>query len=88
MTQSELTTQYKQWAGGIGLKKPPVLEKKRITLYIRDLFESDDLLIGQIHYAVPVYTDKLHVFKYSMRTVWMKNSKGDTADILDETYTV
>lgn len=88
MTRSEFMLQYRKWTKSIGLKIAPPIEEKRITLYICDLFESEDTLIGQIYYAVPIYTDKLHVFNYSMRTVWEKNSKGDTGDILEETYTL
>lgn len=88
MTRSEFMLQYRNWTKSIGLKMPPPIQEKRITLCICDLFESEDTLIGQIYYAVPVYTDKLHIFNYSMRTVWKKNSRGDTGGILEESYTI
>ena len=88
MNRNELQINYKKWAESIGVKRPPSLQKKRITLFMRDVLDTKDILIGQIYYAVPVYTNKLNIFNYSLQTIWKKDWKDDTKTVLDEFYSV
>lgn len=88
MNRNELQVSYKKWAESLGVKRPPSLQKKRITLFMRDVLDTQDILIGQIYYAVPVYTNKLNIFTYSLQTIWKKDWKDDTKTVLDEFYSV
>ena len=39
-------------------------------------------------YAVAVHTDHVHVFLFSVQTVWQLDAKDDTGEVLDERYRV
>ena len=88
MNRNELQISYKKWAESLGVRRPPSLQKKRITLFVKDVLDTEDILIGRIYYAVPVYTNKLNIFNYSLQTIWKKDWKDDTKTVLDEFYSV
>lgn len=39
-------------------------------------------------YAVAVHTDHVHVFLFSVQTVWQLDAQGDAGKVLDERYRV
>lgn len=88
MTYQQLNQKFLAWALLIGAESQTLEGSTPIVLLTRELEESERHLVGEIFFAVSLYTDRLHTFLYSERTTWLKDERGDTNEPLSEVYEV
>lgn len=88
MTKKQIKVKFEQWAERVGYT-PLKDDLDDATL----LFSYDDkrtvtTLSTAAVYAIAVHTDRVHVFLFSVRTVWQLDKRGDTGGALNEKYRI
>ena len=88
MTKEHIRTKFDRWAERVG--NTPLendLDNATILLSYDDKQTSTTLSTVAV-YAVAVHTDHVHVFLFSVQTVWQLDEQDDTGKVLDERYRV
>lgn len=88
MTKEQIRTKFDRWAERVGYK--PLennLDNATLLLSYDDKQTSTTLSTVAV-YAVAVHTDHVHVFLFSVQTVWQLDAQDDTGKVLDERYRV
>ena len=88
MTKEQIRTKFDHWAERVG--HTPFennLDNAPLLLSYDDKQTSTTLSTVSV-YAVAVHTDHVHVFLFSVQTVWQLDKRGNTGKVLDERYRV
>lgn len=88
MTKEQIGTKFDHWAERVG--HTPFendLDNAPLLLSYDDKQTSTTLSTVAV-YAVAVHTDHVHVFLFSVQTVWQLDAQDDTGKVLDERYRV
>lgn len=88
MTKEQIRTKFDCWSERVG--HTPFengLDNATILLSYDDKQTSTTLSTVAV-YAVAVHTDHVHVFLFSVQTVWQLDAQDDTGKVLDERYRV
>ena len=88
MTKEQIRTKFDHWAERVG--HTPFendLDNAPLLLSYDDKQTSTTLSTVAV-YAVAVHTDHVHVFLFSVQTVWQLDAQDDTGEVLDERYRV
>lgn len=88
MTKEQIRTKFDRWAERVG--HTPFendLDNAPLLLSYDDKQTSTTLSTVAV-YAVAVHTDHVHVFLFSVQTVWQLDAQDDTGKVLDERYRV
>ena len=88
MTKEQIRTKFDRWVERVGHK--PLendLDNAPLLLSYDDKQTSTTLSTVAV-YAVAVHTDHVHVFLFSVQTVWQLDAQNDTGKVLDERYRV
>lgn len=88
MTKEQIRTKFDCWAERV--EHTPFendLDNATLLLSYDDKQTSTTLSTVAV-YAVAVHTDHVHVFLFSVQTVWQLDAKDDTGEVLDERYRV
>ena len=86
MTKEQIRTKFDRWAERVG--HTPLendLDNAPLLLSYDDKQTSTTLSTVAV-YAVAVHTDHVHVFLFSVQTVWQLDAQDDTGKVLDERY--
>lgn len=88
MTKEQIRTKFYRWAERVG-HKPLENNLDNATLLLSyDDKQTSTTLSTVAVYSVAVHTDHVHVFLFSMQTVWQLDAQDDTGKVLDERYRV
>ena len=88
MTKEQIRTKFDRWAERVG-HKPLENDLDNATLLLSyDDKQTSTTLSTVAVYAVAVHTDHVHVFLFSVQTVWQLDAQNDTGKVLDERYRV
>ena len=88
MTKEQIRTKFDRWAERVG-HKPFENDLDNATLLLSyDDKQTSTTLSTVAVYAVAVHTDHVHVFLFSVQTVWQLDKRGNTSKVLDERYRV
>lgn len=88
MTKEQIRTKFYRWAERVG-HKPLENNLDNATLLLSyDDKQTSTTLSTVAVYAVAVHTDHVHVFLFSVQTVWQLDAQNDTGKVLDERYRV
>ena len=88
MTKEQIRTKFDRWAERVG-HKPFENDLDNATLLLSyDDKQTSTTLSTVAVYAVAVHTDHMHVFLFSVQTVWQLDAQDDTGKVLDERYRV
>lgn len=88
MTKEQIRTKFDRWAERVGHTPfKDDLDNAVLLLPYGDKQTSTTLSTVAV-YAVAVHTDHVHVFLFSVQTVWQLDERGDTGEVLDERYRV
>ena len=88
MTKEQIRTKFDRWAERVGHTPfKDDLDNAALLLSYDDKQTSTTLSTVAV-YAVAVHTDHVHVFLFSVRTVWQLDAQDDTGKVLDERYRV
>ena len=88
MTKEQIRTKFDRWAERVGYTPfENDLDNAALLLSYDDKQTSATLSTVAV-YAVAVHTNHVHVFLFSMQTVWQLDERGDTGKVLDERYRV
>ena len=88
MTKGQIRTKFDRWAERVGHTPfKDDLDNAALLLSYDDKQTSTTLSTVAV-YAVAVHTDHVHVFLFSVRTVWQLDAQDDTGEVLDERYRV
>lgn len=88
MTKEQIRTKFDRWTERVGhtpLKND--LDNATLLLSYDDKQTSTTLSTVAV-YAVAVHTNHVHVFLFSVQTVWQLDERGDAGKVLDERYRV
>ena len=88
MTKEPSRTKFDRWAERV--EHTPFendLDNATLLLSYDDKQTSTTLSTVAV-YAVAVHTDHVHVFLFSVQTVWQLDARGNTGEVLDERYRV
>ena len=88
MTKEQIRTTLDRWTERVG--HTPFengLDNATLLLSYDDKQTSTTLSTVAV-YAVAVHTDHVHVFLFSVQTVWQLDKRGNTGKVLDERYRV
>ena len=88
MTKEQIRTKFDRWAERVG--HTPLengLDNTTLLLSYDDK-QTSTTLSTVAAYAVAVHTDHVHVFLFSVQTVWQLDAQNDTGKVLDERYRV
>ena len=88
MTKEQIRTKFDRWAERVG--HTPFengLDNATLLLSYDDKQTSTTFSTVAV-YAVAVHTDHVHVFLFSVQTVWRLDAQDDTGKVLDERYRV
>lgn len=86
MTKEQIRTKFDRWAERV--EHTPLendLDNATLLLPYDDKQTSTTLSTVAV-YAVAVHTDHVHVFLFSVQTVWQLDAQGDAGKVLDERY--
>lgn len=88
MTKEQIVTKFDHWAERVG-HTPFENDLDNTTLLLSyDDKQTSTTLSTVAVYAVAVHTDHVHVFLFSVQTVWQLDAQNDTGKVLDERYRV
>ena len=88
MTKEQIRTKFDRWAERVGHTLfENDLDNTTLLLSYDDKQTSTTLSTVAV-YAVAVHTDHVHVFLFSVQTVWQLDAQGDAGKVLDERYRV
>lgn len=88
MTKEQIITKFDHWAERVG-HTPFENDLDNTTLLLSyDDKQTSTTLSTVAVYAVAVHTDHVHVFLFSVQTVWQLDAQNDTGKVLDERYRV
>ena len=88
MTKEQIRTKFDRWAERVG-HTPFENDLDNTTLLLSyDDKQTSTTLSTVAVYAVAVHTDHVHVFLFSVQTVWQLDAQNDTGKVLDERYRV
>lgn len=88
MTKEQVRTKFDRWAERVG-HTPFENDLDNTTLLLSyDDKQTSTTLSTVAVYAVAVHTDHVHVFLFSVQTVWQLDAQDDTGKVLDERYRV
>ncbi|MDY4255733.1 MAG: hypothetical protein SOX69_08450 [Oscillospiraceae bacterium] len=88
MTKEQIRTKFDRWAERVG-HTPLENDLDNTTLLLSyDDKQTSTTLSTVAVYAVAVHTDHVHVFLFSVQTVWQLDAQNDTGKVLDERYRV
>ena len=88
MTKEQIRTKFDRWAERVG-HTPLENDLDNTTLLLSyDNKQTSTTLSTVAVYAVAVHTDHVHVFLFSVQTVWQLDAQDDTGKVLDERYRV
>ena len=88
MTKEQIRTKFDRWTERVGhtpLKND--LDNATLLLSYDDKQTSTTLSTVAV-YAVAVHTNHVHVFLFSVQTVWQLDERGDAGKVLDERYRI
>lgn len=88
MTKEQIRTKFDRWTERVGhtpLKND--LDNATLLLSYDDKQTSTTLSTVAV-YAIAVHTNHVHVFLFSVQTVWQLDERGNTGKVLDERYRV
>lgn len=85
MYDIQIKGELDKWAVSAGVE---IKGLQPVTVLIRDIEETQEILISEIYYSLMAFTDQLHMIIFSEQTTWHKNQNGDSDEILDETYRI
>ena len=88
MTKEQIRTKFDRWAERV--EHTPFendLDNATLLLSYDDKQTSTTFSTVAV-YAVAVHTDHVHVFLFSVQTVWQLDAQGDAGKVLDERYRV
>ena len=86
MTKEQIRTKFDRWAERVG-HTPLENDLDNTTLLLSyDDKQTSTTLSTVAVYAVAVHTDHVHVFLFSVQTVWQLDAQNDTGKVLDERY--
>lgn len=88
MTKEQIRTKFDRWAERVW-HTPFENDLDNATLLLSyDDKQTSTTLSTVAVYAVAVHTDHVHVFLFSVQTVWQLDAQDDTGKVLDERYKV
>lgn len=88
MTKEQIRTKFDRWAERVG-HTPLENDLDNATLLLSyDDKQTSTTFSTVAVYAVAVHTDHVHVFLFSVQTVWQLDAQGDADKVLDERYRV
>ena len=88
MTKEQIRTKFDRWAERVG-HTPFENDLDNTTLLLSyDDKQTSTTFSTVAVYAVAVHTDHVHVFLFSVQTVWQLDKRGNTGKVLDERYRV
>lgn len=88
MTKEQIRTKFDRWAERVG-HTPFENDLDNATLLLSyDDKQTSTTFSTVAVYAVAVHTDHVHVFLFSVQTVWQLDAQDDTGKVLDERYRV
>lgn len=88
MTKEQIRTKFDRWAERVG-HKPFENDLDNATLLLSYDDKQTSITLSTVAvYAVAVHTDHVHVFLFSVQTVWQLDAQDDTGKVLDERYKV
>ena len=88
MTKEQIRTKFDRWAERVG-HTPLENDLDNTTLLLSyDDKQTSTTFSTVAVYAVAVHTDHVHVFLFSVQTVWQLDAQDDTGKVLDERYRV
>ena len=88
MTKEQIRTKFDRWTERVGhtpLKND--LDNATLLLSYDDKQTSTTLSTVAV-YAIAVHTNHVHVFLFSVQTVWQLDERGNTGEVLDERYRI
>lgn len=86
MTKEQIRTKFDHWAERVG--HTPFendLENAHLLLSYDDK-RTGNTFTGVSVYAVAVHTNRVHLFLYTVRTMWKLDERGDAEETLGEEY--
>lgn len=86
MTKEQIRTKFDRWTERVGhtpLKND--LDNATLLLSYDDKQTSTTLSTVAV-YAVAVHTNHVHVFLFSVQTVWQLDERGDAGETLEENF--
>ena len=86
MTKEQIRTKFDRWAERVGHTPFENDLDNAVLLLSYDDKQTSTTLSTVAVYAVAVHTDHVHVFLFSVRTVWQLDAQDDTGEVLDERY--
>ena len=88
MTKEKIRTKFDRWAERVGHTPLENDLDNAVLLLSYDDKQTSTTLSTVAVYAVAVHTDHVHVFLFSVQTVWQLDAQDDTGKVLDERYRV
>ena len=88
MTKEQIRTKFDRWAERVGYTPFENDLDNAVLLLSYDDKQTSTTLSTVAVYAVAVHTNHVHVFLFSVQTVWQLDERGDTGKALDERYLV
>ena len=88
MTKEQIRTKFDRWAERVGYTPFENDLDNAVLLLSYDDKQTSTTLSTVAVYAVAVHTDHMHVFLFSVQTVWQLDERGNTGEVLDERYRV
>ena len=88
MTKEQIRTKFDHWAERVG-HTPLENDLDNATLLLSYDDKQTSITLSTVAvYAVAVHTYHVHVFLFSVQTVWQLDKRGNTGKVLDERYRV
>lgn len=88
MTKEQIRTKFDRWAECVGYT-PLENDLDNATLLLSyDDKQTSTTLSTVAVYAIAVHTNHVHVFLFSVQTVWQLDERGNTGEVLDERHRV
>ena len=88
MTKQQIRTKFDRWAERVGHTPFENDLDNAVLLLSYDDKQTSTTLSTVAVYAIAVHTDHVHVFLFSVQTVWQLDERGDTGKVLDGRYRV
>ena len=88
MTKEQIRTKFDRWAERVGHTSFKDDLDNAVLLLSYDDKQTSTTLSTVAVYAVAVHTNHVHVFLFSVQTVWQLDERGNTGEVLDERYRV
>lgn len=86
MTKEQIRTKFGRWAERVGHTPFENGFDNAMLLLSYDDKQTSATLSTVAVYAIAVHTDHVHVFLFSVQTVWQLDAQDDTGKVLDERY--